>query len=277
MSDPEDTLDTPEPPDRSNDDLRVEVSDDGLVCRATIDRPDQRNALNDAVLSGLGGVLEYADGSDVLVVVIRGAGGSFCSGGDMKSMASAFGQGAQAYREGFSGLADVMTRAKETSALVVAAVEGYCLAGGMGLAASCDVVFASDEATFGLPEVDIGLFPAQALVPIMRTVPEKQGMRLLFTGEKIGAGEAHEMGFTTKVAPADEFDGELDAFVDSLASSSPVMIEMGKESYYTQRDMGFDEALSYMREVIALIAMSEDTEEGINAFLTGSEPKWKGR
>jgi enoyl-CoA hydratase/carnithine racemase len=267
----------PTPPDLSNEDLAVEFSDDGLVCRATIDRPDQRNALNDNVLDGLGDVLEHADGSETLVVVIRGAGGSFCAGGDLKSMASSFGQGAQAYREGFSGLADLMSRTKETSALVVAAVEGYCLAGGMGLAASCDMVLAAESATFGLPEVDIGLFPAQALVPIMRTVPEKQGMRLLFTGEHIDATKAQEMGFTTDVVPDEEFEDELDTLVDDLASSSPVMVEMGKESFYTQRDMSFDEALSYMREVIALIAMSEDTEEGINAFLTGSDPEWKGR
>jgi enoyl-CoA hydratase/carnithine racemase len=267
----------PTPPDLSNEDLDVSFSDDGLVCRVTIDRPDQRNALNDNVLGGLGDVLEYADDSEVLVVVVRGAGGSFCAGGDLKSMASSFGQGAQAYREGFSGLADLMAETKETSALVVAAVEGYCLAGGMGLAASCDMILAAESATFGLPEVDIGLFPAQALVPIMRTVPEKQGMRLLFTGEHIDAGKAQEMGFTTDVVPDEAFESELDTLVDDLASSSPVMVEMGKEAFYTQRDMSFDEALAYMQEVIALIAMSEDTEEGINAFITGSDPEWKGR
>jgi enoyl-CoA hydratase/carnithine racemase len=267
----------PDTPALSNEDLAVDVSEDGLVLQATIDRPDQRNALNDDVLDGLGAVLDHADESEVRVVVVRGAGGNFCAGGDLKSMASSFGQGAQAYREGFSGLADLMEQLTETGALVVAAVEGYCLAGGMGLAASCDLVLAAESATFGTPEVDIGLFPAQALVPIMRTVNEKQGLRLLFTGEHISAEKAQEIGFTTDVVPDDKFEDELETLVDDLASSSPVMIEMGKQAFYTQRDMGFNEALSYMREIIALIAMSEDTEEGINAFLTGEDPEWKGR
>ena len=261
----------------SNADLNVRESDDGLVIRATIDRHDERNALNESVIEGLLDVLAAADEGPARVVVIRGVGGTFCSGGDLKSMAANFGEGPQAYREGFSGLSTLMERLVATRALTVAAVEGYCLAGGMGLAAACDMLLASEEATFGTPEVDIGLFPAQALVPIMRTVTEKRGLKLLFTGEHIDATSAHEMGLTTDVVPESDFETELDSLVADLASSSPVMIEMGKRAYYTQRDMGFGEALSYMREIIALIAMSEDTEEGINAFLMDEEPDWSGR
>lgn len=260
-----------------NADLDVAVSDDELVICATIDRPDERNAMNENVIEGLSDVLAAADEGPARVVVIRGAEGTFCSGGDLKSMAANFGQGPQAYRDGFSGLSNLMAQMVETGALVVAAVEGYCLAGGMGLAAACDMILASEGAIFGTPEVDIGLFPAQALVPIMRTVTEKQGLKLLFTGEHIDAAKAHDIGFTTDVVPAEDFDNELETLVDDLASSSPVMIDMGKEAYYAQRDMGFAEALSHMREVIALIAMSEDTEEGINAFLMDEEPEWSGR
>lgn len=260
-----------------NEDLAVSVSDDDLVIQATIDRPEERNAMNENVIEGLSNVLAAADDGPARVVVIRGSGGTFCSGGDLKSMASNIGQGSQAYREGFSGLSNLMEQMVETGALVVAAVEGYCLAGGMGLAGACDMILATEEATFGTPEVDIGLFPAQALVPIMRTVTEKQGLKLLFTGEHIDAEKAHEIGFTTDVVSTDDFETALDDLVDNLVSSSPVMIEMGKEAYYTQRDMDFSEALSYMREIIALIAMSEDTEEGINAFLMDEQPEWKGR
>ena len=139
------------------------------------------------------------------------------------------------------------------------------------------LVSVDDTKTVPVPEVDIGLFPAQALVPIMRTVNEKQALHLLFTGEHIDPEKAYEIGFVTEVVEADRFDVELDDLVDSLANSSPVMIEVGKRSYYNQRDMGFDEALSYMREIISLIAMSDDTEEGINAFLMDTDPEWKGR
>jgi len=263
--------------DLSNEDLAVDVSDDDLVVRATIDRPEERNSLNDNVILGLLDALEYADESETRVFVIRGAGGTFCSGGDLKSMAGIFGEGSQAYREQFSALSVVLETMIDANVLTVAAVEGYCLAGGMGLAAACEFIVADEDAEFGTPEVDIGLFPAQAMAPIMRAVNEKAGLRLLFTGDHIDAAEAADMGLVTDLAPAEEFDDHLDDLVDTLANNSPVMIEMGKEAYYAQRDMGFDEALSYLKEVISLIAMSDDTEEGINSFLMDEQPDWKGR
>jgi len=263
--------------DLSNEDLAVDVSDDDLVVRATIDRPEERNSLNDNVILGLLDALEYADESEARVFVIRGAEGTFCSGGDLKSMAGIFGEGSQAYREQFSALSVVLETMIDANVLTVAAVEGYCLAGGMGLAAACEFIVADEDAEFGTPEVDIGLFPAQAMAPIMRAVNEKAGLRLLFTGDHIDAAEAADMGLVTDLAPVDEFDDHLDDLVDTLANNSPVMIEMGKEAYYAQRDMGFDEALSYLKEVISLIAMSDDTEEGINSFLMDEQPDWKGR
>jgi len=263
--------------DLGNEDLDVSVADDDLVVRATIDREEDRNALNGNVIDGLLEVFAYADDGDARVVVIRGAGGTFCAGGDIKSMASAVGQGSQAYREGFAGMKDLVKAAVDTGALTVAAVEGYCLAGGMGLAGACDVVIASDQATFGTPEVDIGIFPAQALVPIMRTVNEKQAFKYLFTGEHFDAETAHDIGFTTDVVPAAEFEAELDELVAGLVTPSSFMIEIGKESFYNQREMGFDEALDYMREMVTMLAMSDDAEEGFNSFLTDSEPDWKGR
>lgn len=260
-----------------NADLAVEVSDDGYEVRATITRPDERNALNDAVLGGLEEVLEFADEGDPRVVVVSGEGSAFCAGGDIKSMAGAIGQGAQAYREGFEGLKHLVEKLVDTGAITVAAVDGYCLAGGMGLAAACDLIVATDESTFGTPEADIGLFPAQALTPIMRTVNEKQGLRMLFTGEKFGAERAEEMGLVTELVPPEEFEESVDDLVDDLVNSSPAMIEIGKEAYYNQRDMGFEEALSYMREIITLVAMTDDAEEGINSFLMNEEPDWKVR
>jgi enoyl-CoA hydratase/carnithine racemase len=260
-----------------NEDLAVSVADDELVVRATIDREADRNALNQNVIGGLLDAFEFADDGEARVVVVRGAGGTFCAGGDVKSMASAIGQGSQAYREGFAGMKDLVEAAVDTAALTVAAVEGYCLAGGMGLAAACDLVVASEEATFGFPEVDIGIFPAQALVPVMRTVDEKRAFRYLFTAEQFDAATAHEMGFTTDVVAADEFDAELDALVDDLVGPSSFMIELGKESFYNQREMNFDEALDYMREIVTMLAMSDDAEEGFNSFLTDDVPGWKGR
>jgi len=265
----------------SNEDLAVEVSEDDLVIRATIDRPDQRNALNGNVIGGLLDVCAAAGDGPARVVVIRGAAGTFCSGGDLagdlEGMAGGGGGGSQAYREALSGLAELVEALVETEALTVAAVEGYCLAGGLGLASACEFVVADSEATFGTPEVNVGLFPAQAMAPIMRTVTEKRGLTLLFTGEFVDAEEAYDLGLVSELAPEDEFESTLDEFVDTLAANSPVMISMGKEAYYEQRDMNFGQALSYLKEMFALIAMSEDAQEGIAAFAEDRDPEWKGR
>lgn len=259
----------------TNDDLDVDVRGDGLVVTATIDRADRRNALNEAVMDGLIAVAEAADDSDARVLVIRAAGGDvFSAGGDFTEMP--IGGTAQEYRESFSRLSQVMLALQESSVLTVAAVEGDCLAGGLGLAAACEFIVASETAVFATPEVDVGLFPIQAMVPIMRTVPEKRGLKLLFTGERVSAEEAHDLGLVTAVHPNVDFDAELDAFVDRLAASSPVMLAMGKEAYYEQRDRDFESALAYAKEMISLMAMSEDTEEGIEAFMMDRDPEWKG-
>ena len=275
----------------SNEDLAVEVSDDELVLRATIDRPDQRNALNTTVMSGLYDVLEAADEGPARVVVVRGAGATFCSGGDLTEMAQLIDASPQAYREHLSAISTLMSTMRGTDALTVAAVEGYCLAGGMGVAASADIVIAADDATFGTPEKEIGLFPMQVMAPFMRTVHEKKGLQLLFTGETFDAREAERLGLVSEVVESDgdaddldgdagtddAFDEELDALVDTLVNSSPTMISMGKEAYYHQREMGFEEALGYLREMFALLVMSEDTEAGIEARITGEDPAWRAR
>jgi enoyl-CoA hydratase len=259
----------------SNEDLDVTVSDDDLVIRATIDRPDQRNALGESVFRGLHDVLEAADEGDPRVVVVRGAEGTFCSGGDMTEFP--IGQGTQAYRESFGALSGLVERMHATDALIVAAVEGYCLAGGLGLASACEFVLASRDAEFGTPEVEVGLFPAQAMAPIARAGSEKAVLELLFTGEHVSAERAREIGLVTDVVDPEEFETALDDLVDTLAANSPVLISMGKEAYYEQRGMDFDSALSYLKEMITLIAMSEETEEGIEAFLTDRDPEWRGR
>ena len=265
----------PEGPALSNDDLDVAVSDDGQVVNATIDRPDKRNALNEAVMTGLVDVLRAADEGPTKVVVVESSGDVFCAGADFEELP--LGGTAQEYREGFSRLSRVMLALRETSAVTVAAVDGDCLAGGLGLAAVCDLVVASESAAFATPEVNVGLFPVQAMVPIMRTVPEKRGLKLLFTGERIDADEAHEMGLATDVHADEDFEAGVDELVADLASSSPVMLAMGKEAYYEQRDRDFASALSYAKEVVALMAMSEDTAEGIEAFMADRDPEWAGR
>lgn len=257
--------------------LEVHVSEDGLVARATIDRPDVHNALDENVLDGLSDVLAATEESDLRVVVIRGAGGTFCSGGDLQGMDDAEERTVTQRRRNVSGLSDLFDRMVAADALTVAAVEGYCLAGGCGLAAACDVVLAADDAEFGTPEVNVGLFPMQAMAAIMPAVSEKKGLKLLFTGEHVDATTAEDIGLVTDVLSSDEFDAELDDYVDTLAGNSPVMISMGKEAYYTQRDMSFAESHRYAKEMLALLMESDDHTEGVRAFLEERDPEWKRR
>lgn len=259
----------------SNDDLTVTSSDDEVVVRATIDRPDKHNALNDRVLDGLMAVFDAADEGPARVVVVRGAGGTFCSGGDLEGMDETEDPPMQERRASAGKLSDVFEHMVETSALTVAAVEGYCLAGGCGLAAACEFVVAADDAEFGTPEVDVGMFPMQAMAAIMPAVLEKQGLKMLFTGDHVSATEGRDIGLVTEVIDAADFDAELDAFVDKLASNSPVMISMGKEAYHVQRDMPFDRSHEYLKEMLTLLMESEDHAEGVAAFVEDREPAWR--
>jgi len=261
----------------SNEDLEVTMTNDGYVLRANLDRPDKSNAVNENVVEGLLGVMDAVDGSGVRVVVVRGNGGTFSSGGDLGDIDERGEQTALERREDEAGLSELYDAMHSMDALTVAAVEGYCLAGGCGIASACEFIVAEDEATFGTPEANVGMFPMQAMASIMRTVPEKRGLKMLFTGEFVSAQEAHEMGLVTDIYDVDAFDEELEAFVDTLASNSPVMISLGKEAYYAQREMDFDRAHSYLHEMLVLLMMSEDHEEGIQAFLEDREPQWKGK
>lgn len=258
-----------------NDDLAVELSADGVVARATIDRPDVHNALNANVIDGLIEVLRATEDSAIRTVVIRGGGGTFSSGGDLQGMAEDDDLPMLERRRTVSGLSRLFDHLVGADALTVAAVEGYCLAGGCGLAAACDFVLAAADAEFGTPEVNVGLFPMQAMASIMPAVGEKKALKLLFTGEFIDAETAEAIGLVTDVLDPAAFDAELDEYVDTLASNSPVMISMGKEAVYTQRDMDFAESHRYAKEMLALLMESEDHAEGVEAFLEERDPEWE--
>lgn len=241
----------------SNEDFTVETENDGSVVRGLIDRPEQKNALNSNVLDGIEAAVRAADKSEAKVLVIRGNEGTFCSGGDLEEGAEIRENSTPPeLREHLSRLSDILKLMVNAEVLTVAAVEGYCLAGGCGLAAGCDFIVSEDDATFGTPEVKVGLFPAMALAPIMRAVQEKKGFKLLFTGEKIDAEEAEDIGLVTDIVPSEDFDDELNDLVDQLAETTPQLITMGKESYYTQRDMGYKNALNYLKEIISMVSLS---------------------
>ena len=256
-------------------DVRYEVV--GSVARVTIDRPERRNAMSFGVMQGLRESLAAAKADDaVRVVVLTGAGEkAFCAGADLGSGGIA--DGASAAHEGRGVLAEVFRDMWALGKPTIARVRGYALAGGFGLALACDFVVAADDAQFGTPEVNVGLWPYMITVPLVRSMPPKRVLELMMTGRRVDAAEAERIGFVTRVVPVLELDAAVDELAATLASKSPLILRWGRESFYRSLDMDPDDALAYLQAMLTITSASEDTAEGVAAFAEKRAPEWKGR
>src|SRR5215204_4168125 len=256
-------------------DVRYEVAES--VARATIDRPERRNAMSFDVMQGLRDAVATAKADDaVRVLVLTGAGEkAFCAGADLGG--GGIVDGASAAHDGRGMLADLFRDLWGLGKPTVARVRGYALAGGFGLALACDFVVASDDARFGTPEVNVGLWPYMITVPLLRSMPPKRVLELMMTGRRVDAAEAERIGFVTRVVPADELDAAVDDLAATLASKSPLILRWGRDSLYHVLDMDPDDALAYLQAMVTVTSASEDTAEGVAAFAEKREPKWKGR
>jgi enoyl-CoA hydratase/carnithine racemase len=253
------------------------TSVEGGVARITLNRPEARNALSRTLVAELGAALAAMEADpDARAIVLAGAGDrAFCAGADLKGVGDR-GTTLQA-RESFRGLADILAAIPTMRTPVIAQVHGYALAGGCGLAAGCDLVIAADDAVFGLPEIKIGLLPLIVMAPILKSVGRKRGLGMILTGEQISAREALEMGLVSRVVPRAELEREASALAATLAALSPTAIAIAKEAAATIQDMDYGKSLRYLREVITLVALSDDAKEGISAFFAKRAPEWKGR
>jgi enoyl-CoA hydratase/carnithine racemase len=249
----------------------------GGVARVTIDRVDRHNSMSYEVMAGLrDGMARAKADDDVRVVVLTGAGDrAFCAGADLGGI----GQN-PSVAEVHDGRGLLASLFKEMWALgkpIVARVRGYALAGGFGLALACDFVVAADDAQFGTPEIDRGLWPYMISVPLMRSMPPKKALELMMTGRRVDAAEADRIGFVTRVVPVDELDAAVDELAATLASKPPTIMRWGRNSFYRILDMSAEEALDYLHPMLSVTTGTEDTAEGISAFLEKREPRWTGR
>jgi len=160
---------------------------------------------------------------------------------------------------------------------IVARVNGHALAGGFGLAAACDVVIAVEEATFGTPEIKVGLWPMMITAVLQRVMPHKAALELMMTGRRIRADEAMRLGVVSRVVSREELDEAVDLVVNSLAAMSPEVLRMGREAYFAVEDLGFDAALDHLHVGLTAVASTEDAVEGVRAFLDKRRPQWRGR
>jgi enoyl-CoA hydratase len=247
------------------------------VATITLNEPDTRNALSPELLQGLIAALQRArDDPDARCVVLASSHEkTFSSGanlggfaGDVALVHKHFGS------EGFVGLFGLIGSLGKPT---LCAVRGHVLAGALGIALACDLIVASEQATFGTPEINIGAFPFMIMALIYRNVPRKKANELLLLGERWSAQQALAAGIVNRVVPADEFDAAVAEWAQRLASKSPVIMRLGKEAMRRQLDMPLDDALDYLRAQLTLALSTEDIVEGVTAFFAKRDPEWKGR
>lgn len=255
--------------------VRYDVS--GPVATVTIDRPERRNAMSWSVIADLRARLAEAKNDDaVRVVVLTGAGDrAFCAGADLDTMAE--GAGFLDLHEGRGGLAGLFLDLYALGKPTIARVRGFALAGGFGLALACDVVIAADDAVFGTPEIDVGLWPYMITVPLLRSMPPKKALELMLTGRRIDATEAERMGFVNRVVPVGELDVAVAEMASVLAAKSPAIVKLGRDSFYEVLDRAADDALAYLHAMLTLTTLTDDAREGIAAFSEKRAPRWSGR
>jgi enoyl-CoA hydratase len=255
--------------------LLYDVSDG--VATLTLNRPEQRNALNGEVLSELVEAVKRArDDGAVRCVVLTGAGEKvFCAGADLGGFASDVPLINKHFASDlFLELFRLMPRLGKPS---LCAANGHVLAGGMGLALSCDLLIAKEGARFGTPEINVGAFPYMIMSIIYRNVPRKKVNEMMLLGEQISAEEAVTHGLANKVVPAAEFEAAVDEWARKLAAKSPVLMRLGHDAMYRQQDMALDDALEFLRSQLSLTFSTEDIQEGVKAFFEKRDPEWKGR
>ncbi|MCD6728290.1 MAG: enoyl-CoA hydratase-related protein [Solirubrobacteraceae bacterium] len=255
--------------------VRYDVS--GAVATISLDQPQTRNALSDEMLDALIAAFERArDDAAVRAVVLASTHERvFSAGGDLAGFAAdvpIVHKYAAVAR--FPKLFELIGTLGKPS---LCAAGGHVLAGALGVALACDLVIAGESATFGTPEIDVGVFPFMIMALIYRNVPRKKASEMLLLGERIDAHEAERIGIVNRVVADDELDAAVGDWAERLASKSPLLMRLGKDAMWRQQDLPLMEALELLRANLALALSTEDIQEGVRAFFEKREPRWAGR
>ena len=256
--------------------LLYDVRDDGVATIA-LNSPENRNALSNELLTELLDAFESArDDERVRCVVLTSTHEKvFSAGGSLDGFAAEVPLVHKHF--GTARFPELFTLIMKLGKPVLCAANGHVLAGSLGIALACDLVVAREGATFGTPEINVGVFPFMIMALIYRNVPRKKATEMMLLGERLSAEEAREAGIVNRVVAADEFEAVVDEWAVKLASKSPVLMKLGKDAIQRQLDMPIEDALDYLRAQLSLAFSTEDIVEGVTAFFEKREPEWKGR
>ena len=260
----------------AGDSVLYDVAEGG-VATITLNEPDTRNALSAEILGGLMSSLHSAREDEGVRCVVLASSHErvFSSGANLGGFA---GEVPLVHKHFGSALfVDLFKLIGALGKPTLCAARGHVLAGALGIAIACDLIVASEEATFGTPEINVGAFPFMIMALIYRNVPRKKVNEMLLLGERMDAREALAAGIVNRVVPAAEFDAFVADWAGKLASKSPLVMRLGKEAMRRQMDMPLDDALDYLRAQLSLTLSTEDIVEGVTAFFEKREPRWRGR
>ncbi len=237
----------------------------------TINRPEARNAVNEAVASGIAAAIDELDARhDITSLILTGAGGTFCAGMDLKGFLA--GENSMAGGRGFGGITH-----RPPAKPVIAAVEGYALAGGFEIVLACDIVVASEEATFGLPEVTRGLVAgAGGLFRLPRRVPYHIAMEIALTGARVPARRLEAAGLINRLVPAGEALAQARALAAEIGRNAPLSLAATKRIVAESADWPLSEAFDRQDGIVRPVFTSADAMEGAAAFAEKRAPVWRG-
>lgn len=253
-----------------SNEVLVDVTDG--IMTVTLNRPEAKNAANRAVAVGVAAAMDELDSNDSIhVAIITGAGGTFCAGMDLKAFVS--GEMPMVEGRGFAGLTEAPPRKP-----LIAAVEGYALAGGLELAISCDLIVTADNAKFGIPEVKRGLAAAAGgLMKLPRQIPSRLAMEMAITGDFITAQRAYEMGLVNQIVPAGTALEAAKVMAARIVANGPLAVAISKQVVQESADWSAQEMWKKQQDLVMPIFGSEDAMEGSIAFAEKRAPNWKGK